>query len=117
MESWRAEKKYQPHEGLVIHWDWCLNVPKKYEKCKLTWGVFLKGQTLHKPSFVEDHMCASDGYRVNYCMFGEHNFVYDIVANKDIILVIEMQCHYRDESMSRRMDVYGWTIHELFDLN
>lgn len=43
MEGWRGERKYQPEEGLVIHWDWVLNVPKRYEKCRLTWGIFLKG--------------------------------------------------------------------------
>ena len=50
-------------------------------------------------------------------MFGEHNFVYDIVANKDVILVIELQCYYNDENFRRKMDIYGWTIHEVFDLN
>lgn len=49
MESWRGEKKYNPTEGLVIHWDWCLNVPKKYDRCRLTWGMFLRGSTLNKP--------------------------------------------------------------------
>lgn len=43
MESWRGEKKYNPTEGLVIHWDWCLNVPKKYDRCRLSWGMFLRG--------------------------------------------------------------------------
>lgn len=35
-------------------------------------------------------MCISDGYRVNYCMFNEHQYVYDVIPNKDIIVVIEL---------------------------
>lgn len=93
IDGWRGERKYQPGEGLVIHWDWCLNVPKKYEKCRLTWGIFLKGVTLHRPKSVDDHLCVSDGYRVNYCMFGEHNFVYDIVANKVMFMINTLGCH------------------------
>ncbi|CAD8177252.1 unnamed protein product [Paramecium octaurelia] len=116
MESWRGEKKYNPTEGLVIHWDWCLNVPKKYDRCRLTWGMFLRGQTLNKPQIVEDHMCISDGYRVNYCMFNEHQYVYDVIPNKDIIVVIELQCYYQ-EGGRKRLDIYGWTVLEVFDIN
>jgi hypothetical protein len=32
-------------------------------------------------------------------------------------LVIELQCFYKDENFRRKLDVYGWSIHELFDLN
>ncbi len=90
MEGWRGERKYFPEEGLVINWDWVLNVPKKYEKCRLTWGIFLKGQTLSRPSVIEDRICIGEGYRNNSCMLNQHNFVYDVIANKDIILVIEL---------------------------
>jgi hypothetical protein len=43
MEGWRSERRYQPSEGFVVHWDWCLNVPRKYERSRITWGIFLKG--------------------------------------------------------------------------
>ena len=81
MESWRGERKYNPTEGLILHWDWLLNVPKKYEKCRLTWGMFLRGQTLNKPTIIDDHICVTDNFRQNFCMFGEHNFVYDVIVN------------------------------------
>ena len=32
MDAWRGERKYNPAEGLVIHWDWCLNVPKMFNE-------------------------------------------------------------------------------------
>lgn len=98
MDGWRGERRYHPGEGLVVHWDWCLNVPKKYEKCKLTWGIFLKGTTLHRPKSVEDHLCMSDGHRVNYCMFGEHCFVYDIVANKVLHIYVCLRTSYLSSS-------------------
>lgn len=50
-------------------------------------------------------------------MFGQRNFVYDIMPNKDVILVIEMQCYSKDENGRKKLDIYGWTVLELFDLN
>ena len=55
-----------------------MNVPKKYDRCKITWGIFLKGKTIFRPQTVQDHLCASSGHKVNMCMIREHAFVYDI---------------------------------------
>lgn len=43
MDGWKNERRYQSYEGFVINWDWCMNIPKKYDRCKITWGIFLKG--------------------------------------------------------------------------
>lgn len=49
-------------------------------------------------------------------MFNEHQYIYDTIPNKDIIVVIELQCYYYDNGR-KRLDIYGWTVLEVFDIN
>ena len=44
------------------------------------------------------------------------DFVYDIQPSKDTILVIELQVKWKDFDGTNRMDVYGWSMLELFDM-
>lgn len=43
MLGFTSERRYDPLEGFVIHWDFVLGLPKKYQKCKVTYGIFCKG--------------------------------------------------------------------------
>ncbi len=50
-------------------------------------------------------------------MYSDREHIYDIKGNKDCLLVIEMQCYYRDALGKTKMQVFGWTLIELFDLS
>ncbi len=50
------------------------------------------------------------------CIFGEVDHVYDIRAHKDTLLIIELQCWYKDFYDRDKMDIFGWTLLELFDM-
>lgn len=50
-------------------------------------------------------------------IIGEKDHIYDISANKDTIMVIEMQCLYNDlNTGKKKCDIFGWTMLELFDM-
>jgi len=100
----------------VVHWDFVLALPKRYDLIRLTFGVFCKGETYYAPRIIEDHKCEPEDYNKNKCVIAEKDHVYDIPANKDTILVIEMQAQYDDVAKNRKSDIYGWTMLELFDM-
>lgn len=43
MLGYTAERRYDPLEGFQLHIDFVLGLPKKYNKCRITYGVFCKG--------------------------------------------------------------------------
>lgn len=51
------------------------------------------------------------------CSVAERNHVYDVNTHKDTLLIIEMNCYYKDLLDRPKMDVYGWSLVELFDMN
>ena len=50
-------------------------------------------------------------------MFVERDHVYDILAEEDALLVIELVCFHKDFTGRIIEDIYGWTLVEIFDLN
>lgn len=111
-----VDRRYDQFEGFQIHWDFVLALPKKYDLIRLTFGVFCKGETYYAPRMIESHACEPEDYNKNKCVLAEKDHVYDIPANKDTILVIEMQAQYDDIRKNRKSDIYGWTMLELFDM-
>lgn len=111
-----GDRHYDNFEGFLIHWDFILALPKKYDSVRLTFGVFCKGETYYAPRMIEDHSTESEDYNRNKCVIAEKDHVYDIPANKDTILVIEMQAQYNDASKKKKSDIFGWTMLELFDM-
>ena len=51
------------------------------------------------------------------CVINERTHSYDIKSHKDSLLIIEMNCYYKDLLDRPKMDVFGWSVVELFDMN
>lgn len=85
-------------------------------KGKLTYGVFAKGETLVSPRVVEDHLCEPETWNTNKCLFLESDFLYDIQPSKEAILVVELQVQGVSLEGKMGVEVYGWTMLELFDM-
>ncbi|EGR33876.1 hypothetical protein IMG5_033550 [Ichthyophthirius multifiliis] len=110
-------RKYMPMEGFTIFWDWAVNVPKRYSSVKVQWGLFKRSEVIVPPQFLEHRPLQMQSFNTKYAVWGDRDHVYDIKGNKDILLVVELQCFYLDYGQKTQMDVYGWSILELFDMN
>ncbi|KAL4486755.1 hypothetical protein ABPG72_006587 [Tetrahymena utriculariae] len=117
LNNLHGSRKYHPFEGFTIFWDWVVNLPKKYDSCKLQWGLFKKSEVIVSPKYIEERQAIAMNFNSKQVVWGDRDHVYDIKAHKDILLVVELQCYFKDLSSKQSMDVYGWSILELFDLN
>ena len=116
IDSNKFEKQYYPSQGFQIHFDWVIHFPLKYKASRITYGLFKKGQIVVKPTLLSDHYCNPYDYRSNISLISEHKTLYDVAANRDTIMVFELQGVYLDEDGVKQIDVYGWSLLEIFDV-
>ena len=111
----RAERRYDPTEGFVIHWDYCLGVPKRYDYMQLVYGIYMNGEEVYSPSLINPHDCETDTSATNRCIFGESHHVTQIPANSNTLLIFELQNTSSSDNTKGRVTSYAWTQLDLFD--
>lgn len=48
---------YDPAEGFVVHWDYCLGLPRRTKLCQFVYAVFNNMQSLYSPKLIEPMDC------------------------------------------------------------
>ena len=81
MQAMQNPRKYNLLEGLIFYWDWTMNLPKKYEKSQLTFGIFKKGETLLAPKTLNDCVTRQLNYNSNICHYYDRDHIYDIKSD------------------------------------
>mgnify|MGYP000882203550 FL=1 len=110
----RADRKYDPTEGLVIHWDYCLGVPKRTDYLQMVYGIYINGEEVYAPRMIEPHDCEVDTSQTNRCIIGESHHALDIPANSNALLIFELQSTTARESGKGRVISYAWGQLDLF---
>lgn len=112
----RADRKYDPTEGLVIHWDYCLGLPKRTDHLQLVYGIYINGEEVFAPRLIEPHSCEVDTSQTNRCIIGESHLAPDIPANSSALLIFELQSTTGKGASGReRVISYAWGQLDLFD--
>lgn len=111
----KTSKGYDPTEGLVIHWDYLLSVPKKNDSCQIVYGIYINGNEVYPPSMIEPHACEVDTSVTNRCIFGQSHPVSEIPANANALLIFEVQLFPSKDSTNPRLTSFGWSQLDLFD--
>ena len=80
-------------------------------------GIYAMGEALLSPKFIDPHDCEVESGRTNRCIFGDIRPIYDISANQNALLIIEIQLPKGlDQQGNSIIESYGWTMLDLFDL-
>lgn len=90
MNNLHGSRKYHAFEGFTVFWDWVVNLPKKYDSCKIQWGLFKKSEVIVAPKFTEERSAKVQNFNCKTVIWGDRDHVYDIKAHKDTLLVIEL---------------------------
>ena len=110
------ERKYDPLEGILIHWDYSLGIPKRNDYCRIVYGVYCNGEEIYAPRLIDAHDTEIDTSVSNRCIFGESHLVADIPANANTLIIFELQIAPNKESLNAgRILSYGWSQLDLFD--
>ena len=109
------DKLYDPLEGFVVHWDYCLGIPKRHDSCQLVFGIYINGTEIYPPKLIEPHPCEVDTAVTNRCIIGEQYSVNDIPANSNALIIFELQILPSRDSTNPRIASYGWSQLDLFD--
>lgn len=111
----RGEKKYDPLDGFVIHWDYGLGIPKRVDSCQIVFGVYINSDEVYPAKLIEPHPCEVDTAVTNRCIFGNSYPISDIPANSNALLIFEIQTLPSKDSTNPRLSSYGWSQLDLFD--
>ncbi|CAD8068103.1 unnamed protein product [Paramecium sonneborni] len=108
---------YDPAEGLVIHWDYVLGLPRKTKLAQFVFAVFNNMQQLNQPKLIEPYDCEIEGESSTRVLIGETSQLYEIPAHQEVLLIIEVQLPVskRLEENIGKTQSYGWTQIDLFD--
>lgn len=64
---------YDSAEGFVVHWDYCLGLPRRTKLCQFVYAVFNNMQTLYAPKIIEPMDCEIEGEFSNRVLIGDSN--------------------------------------------
>ncbi len=115
LQPTKLEMKYDPTEGFIIHWDYCLGVPKRNDSCQIVYGIYINGDEVYAPRLIDPHPCEIDTSITNRCIFGESHHILDIPANSNALLIFEVQIFPNKDNPSPKLVSYGWTQLDLYD--
>lgn len=115
LQTNKVEQKYDPTEGFIIHWDYCLGIPKRNDSCQLVYGIYINGDEVYAPRLIDPHPCEIDTSITNRCIFGESHHIMDIPANSNALLIFEIQIFPNKDNPQPKLVSYGWTQLDLFD--
>lgn len=110
----KGERQYDPREGFIVHWDYCLGIPKRMDYIQLVYAIYVNGEEVYAPRMVEPHDCEIDTSATNRCIIGENHHLQDIPANSNCLLIFEIQAVY-SKSSDGKVVSYGWSQLDLFD--
>ena len=108
-------KQYDPLEGFVVHWDYCLGIPKRHDSCQLVFGIYINGTEIYPPKLIDPHPCEVDTAVTNRCIIGEQYSVSDIPANSNALIIFELQILPSRDATNPKIASYGWSQLDLFD--
>ncbi|EGR29433.1 hypothetical protein IMG5_155830 [Ichthyophthirius multifiliis] len=111
-------KQYDQNDGLVIHWDYILGLPKRNNFAQVVFGVFNNGDTLYTPKIVDAKDCEVESAETVRCIIGDSHQVFDIPPSTDALLIMEVQLPFSKKKgdNTNKTESLGWTQLDLFDL-
>ncbi|KAL4441575.1 hypothetical protein ABPG74_021507 [Tetrahymena malaccensis] len=111
-------KQYDQNDGLVIHWDYILGLPKRTNFSQVVFGIFNRSDTLYAPKIVDPKECEVESSETVRCIIGDSHQIFDIPPNPDALLIMEIQIPYSKKQGENvnKTESYGWTQLDLFDL-
>lgn len=110
----KGERMYDPREGFVIHWDYCLGVPKRMDYIQMVYGIYINGEEVYAPRMIDPLDCEVDTSATNRCIMGESHHLTDVPANSNCLLMFEIQSASRKDGRGR-VASYAWSQLDLFD--
>ncbi|CAD8165584.1 unnamed protein product [Paramecium pentaurelia] len=116
-EARKESHLYDPAEGLVIHWDYVLGLPRKTKLAQFVFAVFNNMQQLNQPKLIEPYDCEIEGESSNRVLIGETSQLYEIPAHPEVLIIVEVQLPVSkklEENIGKTQS-YGWTQIDLFD--
>lgn len=75
---------------MIIHWDYILGIPRRFEYCSQVFGIFCNGEEIYSPKQVDTKDCEVQTSDYNRCLIGESYQIFDVPANPDELLLIEV---------------------------
>ena len=108
-------RSYDPTEGFVIHWDYCLGVPKRTDYLQMVYGIYINSEEAYAPRMVEPHDCEVDTASTNRCIIGQSHHLTDIPANSNALLIFELQSTTSRVNGQGKTLSYAWSQLDIFD--
>lgn len=110
-----TDKRYDPLEGFVIHWDYALGIPKRNDSCQIVFGIYINGDEVCPAKLIGPYPCEVDTAATNRCILGNSFPINDVPANANALLIFEIQIFPSKDSTNPRLTSYGWSQLDLFD--
>jgi hypothetical protein len=108
------ERKYDPSEGFLVHWDYCLGLPKSEDYASIVYGIYNNGETIFSPTNISPHFCDNESSKTKMCIFGEKSEMQEIPANPTTLMIWEIQSSNSSEPGGSQVSL-GYTMIDLFD--
>lgn len=108
---------YNAKEGFILRFDFLSQLPVLFEKARVNYGIFRKGDKLFAYRMSKECYVERESNRTNKCIMLHKEILKDIISFPDTVLYLELWAFESDiRGNSKAPFVLGWSALELFDV-
>lgn len=102
------KKGYDPTEGFIVYWDYCLGLPKELsDRTQFDFQIVREGEILYDTEEMQASMNIQESSKTMRCIFGEKSIIKGINIDPETLMIWKVKMP-NPENPEEMIEV-GWT--------